>query len=254
MAPLFGTKHLILVAVSLLLIVVGYYFARKISIPTLAKILLAVGVVSEIIKVFTYIVINLNKEYLPGVTYNGFLPKTDLPFQLCSMQIIFLLVLNLSQSEKVRRFIMSFMMPTCLFGGIAAILIATDSSRNVWMITVQYFAFHVAITVFALRLLSAKEMKWHVKDLLNAFYMLIGVILFSIYINSMLMDGVSNINFMYVIKPPQSGLPYLNDEGGWLSYILKYIALVLVCLCMTFILPIIKAIKALFQKEKKENE
>ena len=254
MSPLFGAKHLILVAVSLLLIVVGYYFSRKISVPVLAKILLVVGVISEVIKVFTYIVINLNKEYLPGVTYNGFLPKTDLPFQLCSIQIIFLLVLNLSQSEKVRRFIMGFMMPTCLFGGIAAILIATDSSRNVWVITAQYFLYHAAIVIFALRLLTAKEMKWRVKDLLNAFYMLIGVVLFSIYINSMLMDGVSNINFMYVIKPPQSGLPYLNDDGGWLSYILKYIALVLVCLCATFIVPIARAINDLFHKEKKENE
>ena len=254
MSPLFGTKHLILVAASLLLIAVGYIFSRKISIKKLAKILLVIGVISEIIKVFAYIVMNMNKEYIPGVTYNGFLPKTDLPFQLCSIQIIFLLVLNLSKSEKVQRFVMGFMMPTCLFGGIAAILIATDSSRNVWVITAQYFLYHVAITIFALRLLTAKEMKWHVKDLLNAFYMLIAVVLFSIYINSMLMDGVSNINFMYVIKPPQKGLPYLNDDGGWLSYILKYIALVLVCLSMTFIVPIVKAIKGLFQKEKKTNE
>ena len=254
MSPLFGTKHLILIAVSLLLIVVGYLFSRKISIQKLARILLVIGVISEVIKVFAYIVMNMEKEYLPGVTYNGFLPKTDLPFQLCSMQIIFLLILNLSQSEKVRRFIMGFMMPTCLFGGIAAILIATDSSRNVWVITVQYFLYHVAITVFALRLLTAKEMKWHVKDLLNAFYMLIGVMLFSIYINSMMMDGVSDVNFMYVIKPPQKGLPYLNNDGGWLSYILKYLALVIVCLSSAYILPIVKAIKGLFEKEKQPNE
>jgi len=204
--------------------------------------------------VFTYIVINLDKEYLPGVTYNGFLPKTDLPFQLCSMQIIFLLILNLSQNERVKRFIMGFMMPTCLFGGLAAILIATDSARNVWMITIQYFIYHVAITAFALRLLTAKEMKWHVKDLLNAFYMLIGVILFSIYINSMMMDGVSNVNFMYVVKPPQKGLPYLNDDNGWLSYIIKYMILVIFCMCITFIVPIIQAIKGLLRKEKKPTE
>ena len=60
--------------------------------------------------------------------------------------------------------------------------------------------------------------------------LLVLVLLFvSMYINSILYDGNSNINFMYVASPPMSGLPYLNENQGWLVYILRYALLVLVC-------------------------
>lgn len=264
---LFGTKHLIIIGVSILLIVGLYILSRKLSIKTLSKIMLGVGLVSETVKVFSYIVMNENKVFtklyvfddevkdyvLKEVFFNGVLPKTDLPFQLCSLQIIFILVAVLVKNEKVQRFIYGFMMPSCLFGGIAAILIATESSRNVWVITFQYFLYHIAIVVFALRLLTAKEMKWKVRDLLNAFIMLTGVIFFAIYINSMMFDGVSDVNFMYVVKPPQKGLPYLNNDDGWLSYIIKYLILVVFCISITYIKPIVEAIISACKKKKTKS-
>lgn len=263
---LFGTKHLIIVGVSILLIVGLYILSRKLSINTLSKIMLGVGLVSETVKVFSYIVMNENKVFTTlfklnengvyepvKVLFNGVLPKTDLPFQLCSLQIIFILVAVLVKNEKVQRFIYGFMMPSCLFGGIAAILIATESSRNVWVITFQYFLYHIAIVVFALRLLTAKEMKWKVKDLLNAFIMLTGVIFFAIYINSMMFDGISDVNFMYVVKPPQKGLPYLNNNNGWLSYIIKYLILVVFCISITYIKPIVEAIISACKKKKTKS-
>ena len=36
------------------------------------------------------------------------------------------------------------MLPSCLIGGIAAILIATDSARNSPIITIQYYLYHIA--------------------------------------------------------------------------------------------------------------
>jgi uncharacterized membrane protein YwaF len=265
---LFGTKHLIIVGVSILLIVGLYILSRKLSIKTLSKIMLGVGLVSETVKVFSYIVMNENKVYTTlykmneatgglepvKVLFNGVLPKTDLPFQLCSLQIIFILVAVLVKNEKVQRFIYGFMMPSCLFGGIAAILIATESSRNVWVITFQYFLYHIAIVVFALRLLTAKEMKWKVRDLLNAFIMLTGVIFFAIYINSMMFDGISDVNFMYVVKPPQKGLPYLNKDNGWLSYIFRYAILVVFCVSLCYIKAIIDTIKDKKSKKAIEQE
>ncbi|MBQ3590141.1 MAG: YwaF family protein, partial [Clostridia bacterium] len=109
---LFGTRHLVFVAISIALIVVLYIFARKLSIKQASRILLYVGIVSEIIKVFYYIQANEDK-------LNGVLPKSDLPFHLCSIQIILILIVNLSKSEKLNRLIYSFMVPSCLFGGIA---------------------------------------------------------------------------------------------------------------------------------------
>ena len=112
--------------------------------------------------------------------------------------------------------------------------------------------------VFALRLISAKEMEWRAKDYLNCLIFLVGVIFFSVYINSILFDGVSKINFMYVVDPPQDGLPYLNKNNGWLSYIIRYLALVLVGITATYtkaiITSIIKASRDRKAKQKSSAE
>ena len=121
MHSIFGTKHLIIVAISLIMIVALSILSKRVSFDKICKLLLYVGITSEIIKIFYYIVQNED-------TLGGSLPKTDLPFHLCSIQIIFALILNISNSEKLKRFLLSFMYPSCLIGGIAAIFIATNSS------------------------------------------------------------------------------------------------------------------------------
>ena len=233
---LFGTKHIIIMAVTAVIIVGLFFLTRKIKLKTFIKIMLYVGIVSEIIKLFYFITANEAK-------LGGYLPKTDLPFHLCSIQIILFLILNISSSEKLNRQLLSFMLPSCLFGGIAAILIATDSARSAWVITFQYFLYHAALTVFALCLLTDKEIGWKVSDLLSCFKLLLLMMFIAIYINSIVNDGESNINFMYVVGPPQKGLPYLNDDKGWLSYIIRYAVLIVVCVSLCYIKPIVLAIK-----------
>ena len=248
MHGLFGTKHLILVALSLVLVVLGFIFSRKLKFNQMAKTMLYIGIVSETIKIFYYIIRNED-------THGGVLPKTDLPFHLCSIQILFIIALNFSKNEKLKSFLTSFMMPSCLIGGLAALLIATDSSRNgLWIITAQYFIYHVAIMVFALYLTVNKEYGPTLKGYFSCLKMLLIIMFFAIYINSMLYDGVSNINFMYVVGPPQDGLPFLNDNGGWLSYILRYAALVLVSVTLFYIKPIIIVTKEKIKKFKSKSE
>ena len=236
MNEIFGTKHIIILIISAILIVGLFLLSKKLKFEKLCKILFYVGIISEIVKIVCYIVINEDK-------FGGFLPKTDLPFQLCSIQIIFISIVCFANNEKIKRFLLSFMLPSCLCGGIAAILIATNSSLNNWVITFQYFLYHIALVVFALNLLVSKELKLDIKDYANCFKFLLLLFFFAIYINSMLYDGVSNINFMYVVKPPQSGLPFLNDDNGWLVYIIHYAITIFVCVSLCYIKPIINAIK-----------
>lgn len=235
---LFGTRHIIYIVLSIALIVVLYLLARKISLRLASKALLALGIVSEIIKVFYYI--TANEE-----THGGVLPKTDLPFHLCSVQIILILIINISKSERLNRMIFSFMMPSCLFGGIAAILIATESARSSAIIAIQYFLYHIAITVFALKLLTEKGMKWRVKDMLDCFKILLVMMFFAIYINSIVFDieTATKVNFMYVVSPPQDGLPFLTEKYGWLVYIVHYAFLVVFCVSLCYIKAIIDTIK-----------
>ena len=237
MHSLFGTKHLILIAICAAVIVAAYFLARKWSLEKLTKYLFTIGVISELIKVFYYILAN-------EATYGGILPKTDLPFHLCSIQILFIAIVRFVPSQKIKELLLSFMIPSCLLGGIAAILIATGSSLNgLPILSLQYFGYHSAIVIFALILLTSGTMKLTVKHYVNCLKFLVGLMLFAIYINSMLYDGNDKINFMYVASPPQEGLPWLNEDQGWLVYIIRYAILVVGCVTLCYIRPITAALK-----------
>ena len=246
--PLFGTKHLILAALSYVLCIALFFVVRKWKFRNVCKAMFYIGIVSELVKIFYFTIANEDK-------FGGILPKTDLPFHLCSIQIIFIAILYLYNKPKVNKFLLSFMRPSCLFGGIAAILIATDSSRNgTWVITAQYFLYHVALVVFALYLYGSKEVRFDIKDYFNCLKFLVVLMFFAFYINSILLDSGYdtgyNINFMYVAGPPQPNLPYLNDNNGWLSYIIRYAVLILGCISLSYIVPIVNAIHFALKNRK----
>ena len=248
MHSVFGIKHLIILAVCAVAIVGGWFCVRKQSLGAVFKKMLLVGIVSELIKVFYYTV--TNEE-----VYGGILPKTDLPFHLCSIQILFLAILQWSNSRKIRDLLLSFMIPSCLLGGIAALLIATTSSLNGgWILTLQYFGYHCAIVVFALILMTSHALELTVKHYVNCLKFLVGLMLFAIYINSILYDGNAKINFMYVASPPQDGLPWLNEEQGWLVYILRYMILVVTCVTLCYLRPILRAIRERVGNARKKEE
>ena len=242
MHSIFGTKHLILVAICAAAIVLGYLVSRKWDLEKLTKYMFTIGVISELIKVFYYIIAN-------EAVYGGILPKTDLPFHLCSIQILFVAIARFINSQKIKELLLSFMIPSCLFGGIAAILIATTSSLNgMPILSLQYFGYHSAIVIFALVLLTSGVLQLTIRHYVNCLKFLVGLMLFAIYINSILYDGNPNINFMYVASPPQAGLPWLNEDQGWLVYMLRYSSLVVGCVTLCYIKPIYKAIRARFSK------
>ena len=242
MHSIFGTKHLILVAICAAAIVLGYLVSRKWDLERLTKYMFTIGVISELIKVFYYIIAN-------EAVYGGILPKTDLPFHLCSIQILFVAIARFINSQKIKELLLSFMIPSCLFGGIAAILIATTSSLNgMPILSLQYFGYHSAILIFALVLLTSGVLQLTIRHYVNCLKFLVGLMLFAIYINSILYDGNPNINFMYVASPPQAGLPWLNEDQGWLVYMLRYSSLVVGCVTLCYIKPIYKAIRTRFSK------
>lgn len=242
---MFGTKHLILLAVSAILVTVLFILSKRLRFQRLLRVMLGIGLISETIKIFYYTIRN-------EATHGGILPKTDLPFHLCSIQIIFIVILNLSQNERLRRILLAFMFPSCLLGGAAALLIPTSSALNgMWIITAQYFLFHIALMVLALRIATSNEIGLTVKDYFGCLKFLVGLFFFATYINSLVYDGVSNINFMYVASPPQSGLPYLTEEHGWLVYIIHYAFLVVLCVTLCYIKPILTAIRARLKKNVK---
>ena len=240
--------HFIIIGISIILMVLTFIFTDKIKLKNFEKTVFYVGIITEVIKIFSYTL--MNEERL-----GGYLPKTDLPFHLCSIQIILFAILNFSKNDSLKNTLRGFMIPTCLVGGLAAILIPTSSAKNHIVIFFQYFSYHILIVMFACFLIKTKEVKFTIKDYFNTLKMLGLVGLFAIYINSILYDGESNINFMYVINPPVEGLPLLNKDHGWLVYILTYAAIAFLAVSICYIKPIILAIKAkLKKKDSNENE
>jgi len=239
---LFHFKHLVILAVCAVVIVFGVMHAVKhMKVKAMHRLLLVCGIVSESIKVFTYIALNEGE-------LGGYLPKSDLPFHLCSIQLIFIGILNFSENEKFKHLLQSFMIPTCLVGGVAALLLATASSRNNNIIMIQYFMYHSAIIIYALYLLLNKDFKFTFKDYVNTICLLFLFFFLAIYINSMLYykldDGTfANINFMYVVNPPVDGIPFLNKSHGWLAYIAHYAFLAVTVISLIYIKPIMNKIK-----------
>lgn len=243
---MFSTKHVIILICCIALIIGLFILSKKLKFDTLCKTLLGVGIVSELIKIFYYIVRN-------EATHGGILPKTDLPFHLCSIQILFITYYNFSNNEKLKRAVLSFMYPSCLIGGIAAILIPTTSSLNgMWIITAQYFLYHVAIIVFALNICTNKELKLTYKDYFSSLIFIGVLMFFAIYVNSIIDDGSGKINFMYVVSPPVDGLPFLTEKYGWLVYIVHYGFLVLFCLTACYTKPILTKIKEVISLKKEK--
>lgn len=234
---MFGTKHLIILAICAVVVAAGFFFARKWDLEKLTKVLFLIGIVSELIKIFYYIITN-------EAEYGGLLPKSDLPFHLCSIQILFFAALRFLKSEKIKELLISFMVPSCLLGGLAALLIPTSSSLNgLWILTVQYFGYHCAIMVFSMVILRGKVMKLEVKHYFMCLKFLLGLLFFAIYINSILSTETTILNFMYVVDPPKEGLPWLNKDDGWLMYMIRYGILVLGCVTACYAKPIIVAIR-----------
>ena len=242
----FDIVHIIIIVLTLGLCVLTFFFKDKIKLDKFVLIMFIIGLVTEVIKLVSYTIINEDR-------LGGYLPKTDLPFHLCSIQIIFFAIVNFSKNEKLRKMILGFMLPTCLIGGFAAILLPTYSSKTFPLIFVQYFTYHIAIVLFAFYLLTSKEVKFTFKDYINTLKMLGVVGLFALYINSILYDGTPSVNFMYVINPPVDNLPILNKDHGWLVYIISYGLVAVLAVTLVYIKPIIEAIKAKI-KGKKETE
>lgn len=75
MNEMLGTKHVVLLAISLIFVVGGAIGARRLKLSQACKVLFYIGIVAEIVKLFYYTMANEDK-------LGGVLPKGDLPFHL----------------------------------------------------------------------------------------------------------------------------------------------------------------------------
>ena len=171
---MYSTGHLIWITVSFALIIGGYLAItiRKPSLEQVLKACLAVGVASEVTKVFsvTSILPVVTAEivtteagsaltYVPIGKYSPYMKMEHLPLELCSLMIVFIIVALLLKNGIWRSRLLALMYITGTIGGVMGILlpfIATEYSSAVTFLLAprawQYFLYHSMVVTMGLYL------------------------------------------------------------------------------------------------------
>jgi len=225
---MFNTEHILWLVICTVAIVVGAILAVKkgLSFQNGLTITCALCVASEVVKIFC-VLIQQERVNNHGV----FIKETDLPFHLCSLQIFFAFFARLTKNTKARDFAVTFMIPTCALGGVAALLIPTISCAFTNARTYQYFLYHAGIIWFAAFAVCRSGIKLDFKAFLKTLGCLMTIVFLTFYVNG----ALQNTNFLYLSEPPLEGLPILNMDHGWLVYFLSYMALALTLIFLFFL-------------------
>ena len=256
----FGRNHLILAALCIVLIVgLSIVIAKTdIKFSTLLNLMLILWVCSETTKLVG------NMEYLlsdgstieilkykaqEGISIvRAFYPRSALPFHLCSIQPIFILIVKLTKNDKLKDTLLKFIFPTATLGAVIAILVGTVGGDFADPHVYEYFFFHAGLTIFAISIVTKKQIEItfnsHLKTSLMIFLMFVG----SIWINSILSDTYASsddfyTNFFYSMQPPLENLPVLNLNYGWFVYFFTICGIGIVAITLLQLPFIIKSIK-----------
>ena len=244
---MFEPLHFVWLAISAILITVGVILAVKknLSLNGALTIFCVICVLSEVVKIF-YVLIRKERFLFKdnGEFLGAYIKETDLPFHLCSMQIIFSFIARFAKSEKVKNFCITFMIPTGLIGALAALFIITVPTVFTNVRTYQYVLYHAGLVWISIVLIFKKKERLDLKAFFKVIVGLFVAAIFAIYINGL----TQNTNFLYVSAPPMEGLPVLNMNNGYLCYFLSYMG-VAVLLLLIFFLPFIIYYKV---KDKKQ--
>jgi hypothetical protein len=248
----FGRNH-IMMAIFCLILIIGLSIAiakTDIKFETLINIMLVCWVISEFLKTISNMTYLLSDgttiKMLKYVATDGvsivraYLPRTELPFHLCSIQPFFILIVKFTKSEKTKRTWLSFMFPTMLIGAVCSIALDTVGCDFTNPQTYEYFLFHTALIIFAISMITKKVLRIDLQAYKTACFMLLIMFIASIWLNSILSDTGSTdssmyTNFFYSVKPPLSGLPILNFNHGWGGY---FISMVLLGIILVTILEV----------------
>ena len=247
----FGRNHLIMAIVAIVIMIVCPILIKKYNIPfkKMTLIFLIIWVVCETTKLLsniTYIMEDKITEELKAVKMfeyvasewenwnivRAYLPRGDLPFHLCSIMPFFIIYADRTKNEVARERVLGMIAPFGLIGSIISIALATTGADFKNPQTYEYFFYHAFLAVYSLEIVLKEEIKPTWKLYLSTAIFSLIMFVSSIWVNTILSDtgvlGVSNkylTNFFYSMKPPLSGLPFLNLNHGWIVYFIHIVSL-----------------------------
>lgn len=227
---MFTTEHFIWIGICLAFVIGMSVLClkRRLSLKAAGRIMAVICIFSEISKVMSDMV----KSPSGGMV----LSPLSLPFHLCSLMLFGVMFIAFGKAGTAKQAIIDFIAVTGTIGSICAILIPTNGTAFTTIHAYQCFIYHGGLLWFSLYLIFFGHAALGLKTLARNTGILLLLSLLMLYVNSAL--SVYDTNFMYLVRPPMEGLPYLNLAGGWYVYFLRLVALGIVLLSL-FHLPFI---------------
>ncbi len=268
---MFSTGHLFFIVISFILIAAGSFICAKVRPPVrdLFKVCLCLGLLSEftktldnikILPVVEPVVENGMLIYRGTGAYMPYLEAEHLPFELCSYQIIFLILALFIRDKKILRYLYSFMYTTCIIGGLLAIILSSETAYHTTFMDYvtsvsawRFFIYHSMIIVLGLYLGASNECGIRFKDIKVTIVLMAILDFITLYINSVMttpyyagdkLVGIGNgINYFSSYDNPLK-IP-MPDKKSWYFYlIIRFISALILILLVHIPLLI---------KEKKER-
>lgn len=165
---MFSTGHLLWIGISVALIAFGTLASlrRRPSEDRFLKICLAIGAVSEAVKLFSVMRIlpmvdiavkGAALDYTYAGQYTPYLEMADLPLELCSLQIAFMALMLLIKRPEWKSRLRALMYTTGVIGGTLGIVLAevTVDYSTVWQYFTspriyQFFLYHSMVVTMGL--------------------------------------------------------------------------------------------------------
>ena len=238
MLELFTTNHLIWLGVTAALVAV--LFALSFLFRKNMNALLTVGFALLLVLDLVKMAYNVSySDDSAAAWQKGFyVGAHSLPFHLCSIQVLLLLIARCSKpGSSARKLLLPVISVCATLGGIMAALIPVEGVAFVGdtllhtVMPYRYFASHAVLIAVGLALAFHPETGWTGKS----YFGTVGF-LFLLFVASLYVNGMFHTNFMYTAYPPAENLPFLEVKEGdvfsWYWYLVKLVfcALALVTL------------------------
>jgi len=263
---MFSAGHLIWIGISFILIAAGFAVSMKKrpDIDKVLKICVVIGFVSEIVKILSVANIlpmveeafrltdgGVVREYAATGQYSPYIELAHLPFELCSLQIVFMVSALLSRSEKWKHRFLAIIYATGILGGLLGIVMAYltkdyntvasyFASPRAW----QYFLYHAMVVYLGLYIGFGCGIRFTRKSLKGVLAALVSLDFLSFYINALCSQPVYTggdpvglvyrTNFLSSYVNPL-GLA-LSEKWQWLLYLLIRAVLALGLIGILFLL------------------